>query len=393
MKQMTLAFAIFSILWFGAGCGELNNPSGEVAAKTSHQEGGFCKEHGMLESECTKCNPSLEGKVLISPERQSLSGIKTEKVKIRSLPREISATGKINYNEKKLTHLTSRVSGRVEEVFAFLYSRVEKGESLVSLYSPEYLAVQSEYIQAEERLKKAKPRNDPEEEVTAGAIFQSTKQKLIILGVSEKEMVRLEETHTIQPHLLIQAPFSGTIVESNVTQGNYVDQQTNLYKLADLSTVWVMADVYEKDIADLKAGQVAQITTPIYPDEIFTGRVESISDVLDEKTRTFEARVVLSNPQRKLKPEMFVNVSIITKNDSSLAIPKSAVLMDGEKNIVFISTDDQTYFRRELQLGNERDGLVQIISGLNPDENVVIEGNFLLKSELLKSEMGAGCAE
>ena len=421
MKKAIILLAIFSLAGFSGGCDKETKVSLDISEEVSKKEATICPEHGVLEDECIRCNPSLipefkqkgdwckehnlpesqcdicnpalAGKVLLSPESQSLAGIKTEKVEITSLAKKMLATGKITFNQKKLSHITSRVSGRTEKVFAFLQSKVEAGQPLVSLYSPEYLTVQSEYIQAEERLKRTKQVASKEEKSAAEAICESAKQRLIILGVPEKEIAELEKTHIVQPYLTVRAPFSGTIVESNVIQGNYVQPGSNLYKLANLSTLWAIADVYEKDIAVIKIGQVAEITTSAYPHEAFKGKVVVIGDVLDEKTRTFKVRIEVPNPKGKLKPEMFARISIITGNDSVVAVTKETILVDGDHKIVFVSSGDNTYNRREVDLGREADGLVEVVLGLKKGENVVTEGNFLLKSELLKSKVGAGCAE
>ncbi|KPL02917.1 MAG: hypothetical protein AMJ73_08015 [candidate division Zixibacteria bacterium SM1_73] len=421
MKKAIILLAIFSLAGFSGGCDKETKVSLDISEEVSKKEATICPEHGVLEDECIRCNPSLipefkqkgdwckehnlpesqcdicnpalAGKVLLSPESQSLAGIKTEKVEITSLAKKMLATGKITFNQKKLSHITSRVSGRTEKVFAFLQSKVEAGQPLVSLYSPEYLTAQSEYIQAEERLKRTKQVSSSEEKSAAEAICESAKQRLIILGVPEKEIAELEKTHIVQPYLTVRAPFSGTIVESNVIQGNYVQPGSNLYKLANLSTLWAIADVYEKDIAVIKIGQVAEITTSAYPHEAFKGKVSVIGDVLDEKTRTFKVRIEVPNPKGKLKPEMFARISIITGNDSVVAVTKETILVDGDHKIVFVSSGDNTYNRREVDLGREADGLVEVVLGLKKGENVVTEGNFLLKSELLKSKLGAGCAE
>ncbi len=270
---------------------------------------------------------------------------------------------------------------------------MKRGEPLVSIYAPEYLTAQSEYIQAIKSLKRAKQTNNLEEENTAKSIYESAKWRLINFGATEKEIIKLEETLAPQPYLVVYAPFDGSIVESNVISGEYVESGKNLYKLADLSLLWVIADVYERDIAKIRPGQLVEITTTAYPDMIFEGKVLVVGDVLDERTRTFKVRIEVNNSEGRLKPEMFVKVSIIASNKSVLSIPKGAILMDGGNRIVFVLRDSNLYVSKEVKVGEETDDLAEIINGLEVGENVVIEGNFLLKSELLKSKMGAGCAE
>ena len=165
-------------------------------------------------------------------------------------------------------------------------------------------------------------------------------------------------------------------MESNVLQGNFIQLETNLYKLADLSTLWIIADIYERDISKVENKQKVEITTNIYPNEIFIGQITATGDVLDEKTRTFKIKIDINNVSGKLKPEMFVNISILTNEESILAIPKKAVLTDGENKIVFVSFGKNVFVKREIKLGRETDEIVEIFSGLKTGENVVTEGNF-----------------
>ncbi len=369
-----------------------NNKIKQYSDEQQHKD--WCSEHNMSEAECTICNPGLTGKIVISSESQTIAGIKTEKVyPARSGSNKIWTTGKVIYNEKKLVYITSRVNGRIEEISAFLQSKVISGDPLVTIYSPEYLTMQSEYIQSIERWTRAKQNNNVEEETTAKLIHDSAKQKLIITGMTEKAIVQLSETRTVQPYLNIHAPFNGTIIESNVIQGNYIQLGTVIYKLADLSTLWVTADVYEHNIAQINIGQPVEVTTVAYPGEIFEGIVTTIGDVLDEKTRNFKVRIELSNPYNKLKPEMFVKVSFITSNRSSINIPKKAVLTEDENNIVFLALANKTFQRKKIELGIATEDYIQVVNGLTPGDIIVTEGQFLLKSEVLKSKLGAGCAE
>lgn len=353
-------------------------------------KGDWCKEHNLPDSQCSGCKPFLVGKVVLSKKGKSLAGIKTEKVKNKSLETKISITGKVTFNEKKLIYITSRIAGRVEEVFAFESSRVKAGDPLVSLYSPEYLNSQSEYIQAEERKKRTEKTGTEEEKTTANAIYESARKKLLILACCEEDISELDRTHSPSPYLLIRAPFSGSIIESSVVQGNYVEVGSNLFKLADLSTLWVIADAYEKDIALIKGGEEAEIKTDAYPDETFKGKVTAAGDVLDEKTRTFKVRIEVNNSELKLKPEMFIKATIIINRDLGLTVPKDAILTYSGKEIVFVSLSDNTYKRKIVGLGEEAGGFIKVLSGLKEGENIVVKGNFLLKSEMLKSQLGAG---
>src|SRR5574341_6473 len=181
---------------------------------------------------------------------QSLN-LKTEKVDLKSIPIEFSASGEFDFNEKKLVHITSKVSGWVEKINAFLGDRVRKEDTLVTIYSTDYLSAQSEFIQAEERLKSV-PKSDSLEYKTASALFSSAKVKLLLLGASESETEDLANNHQSKSHLAIRSPLSGTVIESNVITGNTVNKGDNLFTVSDLSSLWVIANVYETDIALVK---------------------------------------------------------------------------------------------------------------------------------------------
>lgn len=362
-------------------------------------KGDWCGEHNVPESQCATCNPELpsprkdNSEITISVENKTIAGIKTEKVKSELFKKEISATGKVTFNENRLVHITSNFAGRIEKVFAFSQSKVKKGKPLVSIYSPEYMTIQSEYIQAEERLARTIQMGDKDEEKMAKSIYQSVRQKLLIIGASEDEIAKLGETHNVQPYLVVRAKFAGTIIESNVIQGNYIQVGSNLFKLADLTKVWIIADVYETDIGHISSGQIVEIKALAYPDKTFKGKVETIGDVLDEKLRTFKVRIAAENPEGYLKPEMYVNITVSHSNNIRLIIPKKAVLLDGQDKMVFVSANDKSFVARKVRVGMESRETVQVINGLNDGESVVTEGNFLLKSELLKSKIGDGCAD
>lgn len=326
--------------------------------------------------------------VHLSNENKELIKIETTKAEMKKLKTKIFVPGVVTYNEKRLTHITSRISGIIEEVFVFLQTRVKAGEHLLSIYSPEYLTFQSEFIQAEERLKRTKQIKDIEEETTAKSIYESAKRKLEILGVTEEEISKLEKSHAPQTSLIVRASFTGTIVESNVVQGNYVQPGSNLYKLADLTTLWIIADVYEKDIAYVESDKIAEIQTTAYPDKIFKGNITAIGDILEEKTRTFKVRIEITNPEGKLKPGMFVNILIESESYIEIfAVPISAIQTEGGKEIVFIEKKPNTYIKREVKTGLRSEEFVQILDGINTGEKVVSKGSFILKSELLKKEL------
>lgn len=325
------------------------------------------------------------GRVTLTEEGIKLAGIKTEKVAIRSIPVEFSAAGEIGFNEKKLVHLTPRVSGWVDKVYAFVGDRVEAGDSLASLYSPEFLSAQSEFIQAEERLKNVAPA-DAAEHRTAEALFNSARSRLLLFGAGEGEISRLAASHQPAPHLVIKSPMSGTVVASNLIPGNTVDKGANLFQISDLSSLWVTASVYEKDIQGVQKGEQVKVRVTSVGGRTFAGTVQSINDVLDENTRTFKVRIAIENLIGELKPEMFCECFFAGRSGRPiLAVPVGAIQQLGTEQIVFVTSGQNSFEKREVKTGEEVGDYVEILGGVKAGEEVVMAGAFTLKSELFKS--------
>ncbi|MGH8004578.1 MAG: efflux RND transporter periplasmic adaptor subunit, partial [Limisphaerales bacterium] len=272
--------------------------------------------------------------VTLTEEGIKLAGIKIEKIAIRNVPVEFSAAGKVGFNERKVVHITARVSGWVDEVFGFMGDRVKLGDSLACLYSPEFLSAQSEFIQAEERLKSV-TESDSLEYRTAQSLFNSARSRLILFGLGEEELAQLSESHQPSSHLIIKSPIQGAMVETRLIAGNTVDKGADLLRIADLSSLWVIADIYEKDIRVVQKGQRVKIRVASLGGRAFAGTVEAINDVLDETTRTFKVRISVENPTGELKPEMFCEVLFSSQSSRPiLAVPAAAVQRLGDEQFV-----------------------------------------------------------
>ena len=332
--------------------------------------------------------PANTDVLTLKKESLELINLKTEEVSFKSIPLQFSCSGIVGFNEKRLVHITSRVSGWVEKVYKFGGDKVKASDSLVSIYSPEFLSAQGEFIQAEERLKSI-PKTDSIEYRTASALYQSAKAKLLLLGATETETNLLEDTHQPAPRLIIKSPLNGTVVESNVITGNTIEKGANLFRLSDLSSLWITANVYEKDISKVQRGQRVQIKVSSFPNKTFSGTVEAINDILDETTRTFKVRIAVDNSSGELKPEMFCECIFKAQIGTKiLAIPLAAVQsIEGEK-IVFVPKSQDSFEKRTVKTGQEIGEYVEILEGLKPGEEIVTDGSFVLKSELLKAEFG-----
>jgi RND family efflux transporter MFP subunit len=361
-------------------CGEKQNT--EESAKDGHSESAQQGE---------EAGHGDENVIHLDAEQQQKAGIKIEPVVSRALQQTIAVPGRIVFNERRLAHLTARVAGRVEQVYAFLGDRVQKEALLATIYSQDYLAAQSEFIQAEERLKLAATRKDSTELPTARSIFESARRKLLVIGATEKDLNEIAETHVPKTLLEIRAPFAGTVTEASEILGHVVEVGGTMFHVADLSKLWVLADIYEKDLAKIKPGLPAEIAVAAYPGEKFRGRLTTIFDVLDETTRTVKARIEVENPFGKLKPQMFATVNLQNGESAEvLVVPESAVQSEGDQRFVFVPQADGKFEKHEVRTGPKMDGFIAILEGLAIGDSVVTEGAFILKSELAKASLEEG---
>jgi RND family efflux transporter MFP subunit len=240
--------------------------------------------------------------------------------------------------------------------------------------------MQYEALQAFQRLERA----SGDDVASAKSIYESIRNKLLITGVNETDVDRLEKTQVPETHFRVRAPFSGTVLRSEVTLGEMMEKGFELFEIADLTTVWVLADIYEKDLSLIQNGMPATVEVVAYPDQ-FPGRITTIYSVVDPKSRTVKARVEAPNTEGKLKPEMFCTVNVQTAmGDETIKIPSSALLGETEDHFVFVATSDTTFQRRDIRTGAERRDLTEVLDGLIEGESIVVKGGFFLKSELAK---------
>ena len=366
MKKIT---ALLSAVWLilaiaAAGCKPKKNETSDI-------------KHGEEEK-------SVPSSITLSENALKIAGAGIEKAGLKLVPRKIHATGDVAFNQKRLFNLTSRIPGRVEEVHAFIGDKVKESQLLLSLYSSGYLASQAEFIQVLERSNRIK-KDSPEADIrTAKALLDSAAARLTLMGMSRSDLKDLEETKQIKPLYIIRAPIAGNIIESPVVRGDHVAEGTGLFKIADLSLLWIHAHIYEKDLSRLKAGLPAAVRVQAYPDREFQGTLSLISDVVDEKTRTVIGRVEVLNRGGLLKPGMFADVDLIVPASASSLLVREAAVQDIEgRKIVFVPEGNNSFRTREVEIGLRMNGWLEILKGLSPGDEYVADG-FLLKSELLK---------
>lgn len=325
-------------------------------------------------------------KVTLDAKARQLAGVQTAKAEKKALTKDIRTTGKLTVNETGKAYLTSRIMGRIDELYVNADGAyIEQGQALAAVYSPDYIAAQEEYILALETVQRLK-NVSPEMNQTNARLLQSARRKLELLGVPNGDIEHLQHTRKANNQMIIRAQFGGTVTEKLVVPGAYVMAGEKLFGVTDLSNVWLNADVYERDLASIKVGQEAFVTTPAYPGQTFSGTISFISPILDDATRTTKVRVELSNHEGKLKPNMFASVAIKTPLSQTLVIPTSSLIDTGLRKIVFIAQDESTFIKRDVVIGQESNGFIQVLSGLNDGDDVVTKATFLIDSQ---TQLGA----
>jgi Cu(I)/Ag(I) efflux system membrane fusion protein len=304
--------------------------------------------------------------VTLDDRARELAGIQTARAARRNLRKDIKTTGKIVINERARTWLASRVEGRLERLYAAVEGEyIYPGQVLGEVYSPAYIAAQEEYLQLLDG--------------DNSGLQDAARRRLSILNVPEADMRHLEETKQTREYMPVYAQFGGIVLERQMVPGAYIRPGDRLYSLVDLSTAWITVDIYEKDIANVRTGQEALITSQAYPGETFSGEVVFISPVLDDVTRTLKVRVELDNREGKLKPNMFVSARIRVPLGESIIIPETAILESAEGQMVFWAQKANTFVRHAITAGQYANGYVQILSDLEDGDTLefaAICGNF-----------------
>ncbi len=323
-----------------------------------------------------------EAAVMISPIRRQLIGVRTEVVEEQTLETVIRTVGTVDYDERHIQQINLRISGWITHLFADYTGKfIKKGDPIMALYSPDLVSTQKEYLLAKRTLERVQA--GPVAHVRTGteAQVESARNRLLLWNLTEEQVAELEQRGRPQTETTIYSPIDGVVTRKTALQGMYVTPEMNLYEIADLSTVWVYADIYEYELPMVKVGQEAIVTLASYPGETFKGRVIYIYPYLNTETRTVKVRVEFSNPQGKLKPGMYGNAEIRVKSGKRLAVPQEAVLDSGTRKLVFVDKGEGMYEPREVQLGNKVDHYYPVLSGLVPGEQVVTSATFLIDSE------------
>ena len=325
-----------------------------------------------------------DGAIVIDSATMQNMGVRTTPVERRDLARSVRAVGRVAYDERRVSHVHTKVQGWVEKLFVdFVGQEVKRGQPLLEIYSPELVATQEELLLAA-RYRDA-TKESPFDDVRRGgeSLFEATKRRLALWDIPERDIERLLQTGNVKRTLTLYAPEAGVVTRLGVRNGMEVQPNTNLYAIADLSKVWVLADVYEYELPWLELGQEAAVELSYLPGEPIRGKLTYIAPFLDPKTRTIEVRLELDNPDGRLKPEMFGNAVIAgVPHLDALASPKNAVIRSGRRTIAIVAKGGGRFEPRELELGlDTADGWLEVLSGLDEGERVVVSSQFLIDSE------------
>jgi len=329
--------------------------------------------------------------VQLSPQRLQEIGVTTTTVQRKAVNDTLTVPGNVNMDEERLSYVQTRFPGWIQNVFVnATYQYVRKGERLFTIYSPDLVSSEQEYLLARQNQKTFAPNAQDMATQESGWLMRAAEERLRQFGVPSQTITDLEQSGKVQHDIAITSPASGYIIDRTALPNAYVQPDTKLYTIADLSTVWVYANVFQDDVGRLKPGDAAQVTVDAYPGRHFNGRIDQILPEVDPTTRTVRVRLVFRNPGVVLKPGMYVNVAISVPLGKQVVIPSSAVLQSGSQAIAFIDHGNGVLEPRVVQLGLQLDDSVIVLGGLKAGDRVVNSANFLVDSEAqLQAVMGA----
>ena len=319
----------------------------------------------------------------LSEEEQQAIGLQTAEVRRRNIARPVLAVGKVEPAETRLSTISARVGGRIDRLLLdFTGQPVARGQGVALVYSPELVTGAEEYKLARENRAQLGSRVIPEAVAQADELVAAARRKLELWGVASKQIQEIESSPQPKIHITIYSSTSGVVTERKVTEGQYVEEGDVLYTVADLSKVWVMAEIYEFDLPLVRVGQAVEITSEALPGTKLQGRVSFIEPLLNQQTRTVGVRIEVPNPRLRLRPGMFANARIITPIEKkALAVPRSAVLDTGMRKIVYVARGNGLFEGRQVELGPAGEEYYPILSGLREGERVVTHGNFMIDSQ------------
>jgi len=397
MKRFGWLILLLALPWLISGCGkgkESNVHQGhpeemkQEAKKVDDEMKGLTMESLQKEGKMEVVTP---GTVQVSAERQQLIGVKIGTVEMKPLEKVIRTVGRVDYDEKRLTTISPKIGGWIEDLYVDFTGRfVQQGEPLLTLYSPELVSTQEEYLLALRAKKELVKSPFPEVAGSGSSLAESARRRLKLWDINDDQIKVLEESGQPRKTLTLYSPFSGIVLEKVAYKGMNVMPGMALFKLADLSIVWLYADIYEYELPFIRLGQQASIQLSYLQGENFTGKAIYIYPSLNPETRTAKVRFEIPNPHGELKPEMYANVEIKVHLGRKLTVPEGAIIDTGIRQLAIIDKGSGYFEPREVKVGAKVDNYYEVIRGLKAGERVVTCANFLIDSESkFKEAVGA----
>jgi len=335
--------------------------------------------------------PSMQnmapGTVMLDPASEQLIGVRYTQVRRTVMKRTLHTVGLIQMDEEKISRVHVKIAGWIDKVYLnYVGKLIQKGQPMFTLYSPDLVSTEQEYLIAhkgQEYLSKA-----PYADVASGAnsLLSATRDRLKLWDITDAQIHSLETSGKVERTMTLYSPITGFVMNRTAYEQAYVTPETDLYDIADLSTIWVYVDIYEYEAPFVHIGQPASMQLSYFPGKTYRGRVTYIYPTLDPKTRTIKVRLEFPNPNYALKPDMYADVQLTIDYGSQIVVPSEAVLNSGTRQVVFMAKPGGYFEPREIKVGDQFDGQYAVLAGLQPGEKIVASGNFLIDSE---SRLGA----
>ena len=390
-----------------AGCREeKHDPKTHVEQKPAAADIYYCPMHPTVTSDkpgsCPICGMALVKRsaspatdaatmnassdlqaISLSPEQRVTANVKTMQVVLETHTGELVTTGRVTFDERRLAQVTAYTAGRIERLFVnFTGDAVRRGQAVGTIYSPDLFGTQQEYLLALENRERMRRAGFAGARSASEDLVESTRRRLMLMGMTAGQIQQVERSGKPIQATTVISPVSGVVTKKLAVEQQYVGQGQPLLEVADLSSVWVEADVYEQQLPSVKVGDKVEITAAAVPGRTFTGTVGFIVPVLEGATRTARVRIALANPGLVLKPDMYVNARVIgAPAPPHIMVPASAVVDRGQKQFVWVETKPGTYEPRQITTGGRHGEAIVVASGLNAGDTVIVEGGFLLDSE------------
>jgi membrane fusion protein, copper/silver efflux system len=354
MKWLILVIPIAILLLLGSGCdssqrarAETEQPSAPVPTLTRQGQG-----------------PEL---MTLGPD--GVPGLTWTTVREVEMPGVLETTGQITFDDRRVASIISRVVGRIEQIHVSQWDYVRRGQPIVTLYSPDYMTAEAEYLQAKATFN-SMPGGGSEKDF-ARSMVEGARRKLDLLGLEPDQIANIQSA---APSFTMRAPISGNVVQNQALRGSAVNPGDVLYSVGTLDQVWITGDIYEDDLARVHVGQSLEAVTTAYPDRVFHGTIARISPNVDPNTHTLQIRCAVKNPGAMLKPQMLARVQIVTRPGGALLVPQQAIVFDGGAYYVFVKATPNAVERRMVEIGawNER-GYARILTGIKPGEIIAVK--------------------